>query len=325
MFEEESGTSHWRSKSCLRRIAIGAVAVSCLYAFYMAWVLHYPAVGGLVVDQSTGQAIAGAEVYKAAEGYVFPQERDRLVMGGVGNVVVPVKGTFSFRGGVGLRWGSMWPFQYVDRVALWVYAKDCIPVELSEANNVTAESLRGGVYGKSFKKDGDWEVFPSPYGTFRRKHLFLRGWIYKIEMVKAVSQEQWEAKCDRTLSLASESPSETTEHSAENAWLFNDLTGYLERWPEGEKSPNYFSELLGTGYIASCDYLQEQWAFGTMRKDSLASLFVRNQTILQLAQKVTMQREPIRAKVEQSSLQDMRDLTPCIERLLKQQEPKRRR
>jgi hypothetical protein len=198
----------------------------------MAWVLHYPAVGGLVVDQSTGQAIAGAEVYKAAEGYVFPQERDRLVRGGVGNVVVPVKGTFSFRGGVGLRWGSMCLFQYVDRVALWVYAKDHIPVELSEANNVTAESLRGGVYGKLFKKDGDWEVFPSPYGTFRRRHGFLRGWIYKIEMVKTVSQEHWEAKCDRTLSLASESPSGTTEHSAENAWLFNDLTGYLERWPE---------------------------------------------------------------------------------------------
>ncbi len=113
-------------------------------------------------------------------------------MGGEENVAVPITGTFSFRGGVGLRWGFLWPFQYVDRVALWIYAKDYIPIELSEANEVTSDSLRGGVYGKSFRKEGDWEVFPTPYGTFRRKHLFLRGWIYKIEMVKAVSQEQWE-------------------------------------------------------------------------------------------------------------------------------------
>ena len=144
MVEEEEGTRHSGSKSCLRRLVIILAAVACLYSLYMTWVLRYPAVRGVVVDQDTGQAIPGAEIYKAAEGYAFPQESDQLRMGGEGHAVLSEKGTFSFWGGLALRWG-LWPLQNVDRVALWVYAKDYVPMKFSEMDDVTTESLKGGI------------------------------------------------------------------------------------------------------------------------------------------------------------------------------------
>jgi hypothetical protein len=306
-------------RSLVQRIGLGALAAFSIYMLYMAWVLHYPMLQGIVLDRLTGIPILSAQVYKAAQGSVFPSEKAVLGMGGEDNVTVPANGVFSFRGGLGLSWGLLWPFQNVDRVAIWVYAKDYIPLELSEPDSVSRESLEGGAYWHSFKKDGDWEIFPSTSGTVKRRRLLGRGWTYRIEMVKAVTKEQWVEKCNRTLAFSSDFPSGRYTQCPEDQWVFQDLVGYLDKWPEDEAAPHYMAALLQTGYVASCDYLNKQLISGEISSGTLLLLYKRNQEILRLAEHVPRQTDLVAAKVQDRSLQSMRGLMPCMRAHLTEQ------
>ena len=281
MFEEESGTRGPGSKSRLRWVVIAALAVSCLYAFYMVWVLHYPAIRGVVVDQTTGQAIPGAEIYTTAQGYVFPQEKAVLDMNGGSHAAVASGGMFSFSGGVGMRWGLFWPLQYVNGAGLEVYAREYMPIEFSEVNRITPGSWRPTTCEETFRKEGDWEVFSSVYGTLKRRRLFLRGWTYRIEMIKAVSQEQWEKKCHETELLNSlYVPKEISDE-----WLFDDLTGYLERWPEGEKAGEHYKLLCETANLVPCNpYERDDFVKGRLTRARLQTYCARAAKIIALAE-----------------------------------------
>jgi len=299
-----------------RRWARLIVVLLGLYNLYTCVTLRRPPIHGVVFDASTGMPIAGVEVFAAARFTIFaPVETAENQVGGGAYCVTDSQGRFSMPA-----CSCVW----------WEPVKDAdAPDPRDLAIPKWMNNLEMRLWGKDYVTQNlggppSWFIPyftpPTENPTFSRWRLPVAGYFYRIVLRAPEDESSWEEKCRETERAAPHLPDEIA-----GRWLFNDLTGYLERWPAGEKAPNYFSELLGTGYIASCDYLQGQWATGAMTRDTLAGLFARNQRILQLAQNVTMQREPIRAKVEQGSLQEMRDLTLCIERLLQQQAPKRGR
>jgi hypothetical protein len=303
-----------------RRFLLALLGLACLYVLCMAWVLHYPAVRGVVVDRDNRQPIPGVEVYEAAEGYFFPQEKAVLSMGGETSRCTSADGAFSFKGGVGMRWGFFWPLQYVDRVALWVYAKDYIPLSIAEVNAMTSASLKQSTHKGSYRREGEREVFPDEYGLVERERLFLQGWGLRIEMVKPLNKEQWEVKCRRTLAFRSENPSGAYDVHPEDAWVFQDLTAYLERWPEDDKAGNYLLILMDQ--IARGDSpanIDDELRSGELRCTELPAIVEKNNKILKLASSMAPPKQPYRVTVTfpsyEQRLKAIQECTAYLEQL----------
>jgi hypothetical protein len=72
------------------------------------------------------------------------------------------------------------------------------------------------------------------------------GFYAHIALAKPIDEVGWRRQCDLTIQTHDEG------HGSEE-WLFHDLTGYLERWPEGEEAGEYIIELsdLGMEFSAS--------------------------------------------------------------------------
>lgn len=67
-------------------------------------------------------------------------------------------------------------------------------------------------------------------------------------------------------------------------WLFTDLTGYLERWPEGEKAGEYYKLLWETAAFRSCDFMRQDLASGQLSRDELKLYCQRGSRIISIAE-----------------------------------------
>jgi len=144
-------------------------------------------------------------------------------------------------------------------VVLLVLRKvDGIEMIFYEKNYVTI-SVKTPVhlYGKKWNEDGV---------TVEKK---AKGYVLTVKMKRATSEEAWRLKCDLTI-LAKEEGFGTDE------WVFNDLTGYLQRWPDGKKAGVYIMKLVYLGLAMYEPFWDSPISNPAQRKKCLAA----EQTIL---------------------------------------------
>ena len=140
------------------------------------------------------------------------------------------------------------------------------------------------------QSDGfDWleDPIPTQMGASKiisarltRKGSTKAGFDYSINLKRAVSEQEWIQKCTWTINVSAsrEEPFQT--------WLFNDLTGYLEKWPEGEKAGDYMYAALKTGLLLSPERITELMREGKLTLQSLEMYRTRNESLLRISGQV---------------------------------------
>ena len=136
------------------------------------------------------------------------------------------------------------------------------------------------------------------------------GFQYRLLVKRAVTQEDWEKKCALTKQIAS------SQGEPYRTWLFNDLTGYLERWPQGEKAGGCMEAALSTGMGASCGYIRDELTTGRITIGQLRVYQERNALLLDLGRRVPPPAlDGIRYKSYVSSLESLEKTNKCIEEI----------
>ena len=287
-----------------RRIRRVIASLIGIYLFFVVITIWCPPVRGIVVDAQTGKRIAGVQVHLQSRGVsLLGVEAGNMVLWGkMLKTTTGADGRFSFRGNAArsrLDEGSFLdvfsPFQWITRVQLTVWAPG---------------------YGTRIISMPSYFFLPwwaetnvSRKWSANRLRIPVWGFRTKILIDKPSGEEEWRKQCDFTI-FAKE------EGFASDSWVFNDLTGYLHRWPQGKKARKYFESLLGTGLIDSCQTLQEDWDNGKIKRSELEAQLKRSKTILSLHQKVAIVKEPIAAYSEQREIELLMKTVPCAEKLL---------
>jgi len=287
------------------KLTLVAVILYNVIAFFLMWC---PPVRGVVVDIDTGKPIRGAIVQKFGEGpFIFPSEKIEglHVAGADAQATTGANGRFSFPpaavrptpGKAG--WlGTLYPFQWFNTVKVRVWEKDYIGVN----------SYKKGLWwSKSNPRDS------GGYCKVVRYRIPFIGFFYRISLKKAVTEKEWVTKIGSVNLSGLPLPQ---SKDVEQQRLFDDLTGYLERWPKGEKAGFYFQRLLETGLVESCGTLRGDWRERKITRQELLKYYKRNKRILSLVSKVSMETEPIAAHSEERAIQAMRGWLPCAEELL---------
>ena len=246
-------------------LLVGEGALQILFQYQR----RCPPVSGVVVDRDTGRPIAGAFVTRQMLG----MSRNLLYyLGGSGGptpllpfagVLTNPEGRFSFPADRTVMKVSESgdPFIYVygpdirQAIRLVVYSPEYIPVRSQEKGFdwKKEEWLSLDQEHTHDMRNPKWKVVgPTGFSVTRSGSLWT-GYQYRIEMIKAVTEAQWEEKCHETWLLNSL----YIPKSISDEWLLNDLTGYLERWPDTPYEKARLPMLLG-GY-AKADYQHNEW------------------------------------------------------------------
>jgi hypothetical protein len=225
----------WWAKPLKAFLAV--LLVYNILAFLLMWC---PPVKGVVVDISTGKPIEGAIVQKAAGGpFIFPSlwPGGAHTGGAFSQTVTDKSGRFSFPGAFAHPTPSeyswfmvLWPFQWVDRVDLRAWDKNYVGV-------LCAKRGLWWLRDRPNRSEGVCEV--------RRYRLPILGFYYQILLKQPMTEKEWVVK------IGSVSLDLNGQGSAEQGRLFSDLTGYLERWPEGEKAGEFIIQLADLGMAVS--------------------------------------------------------------------------
>ena len=229
-----------------RKVAGGLVVLSCIAGCValVGWMQWCPSIKGVVLDKETGKPVAGAEIVRIGQGPLLLSAESHVFYDSeAGSARTDAQGRFQIKGTARNAGGSFvtLPPGWVSSVALNVYAEDYIPAEIHE--NVWGEHGQPPRYTAT---GGGWEEASSGQAVVKRRRSFFRGYQYVVELVKPKSEEDWQEKCRiTTLFHDLYVPREFSDR-----WLFNDLTGYLERWPEGEKAGEYLGMAMFTALVA---------------------------------------------------------------------------
>ena len=212
------------------RLTLVAVILYNVIAFIFMWC---PPVRGVVVDIDTGKPIQGAIVQKSASGpfLIYSEGPSGARTGGAdAQMVTGPDGHFSFPGAFAhptrehySAFDVYWPFQWLDAIDLSVWQRDFI--------------------GASSFEEGMWWTQESPerssgYCKVQRIRIPILGFWYRILLKKATTQDEWEVKIG-SVDLGGTAKGNEQEQQR----LFDDLTGYLERWPKGEMGRQYLVDL----------------------------------------------------------------------------------
>jgi hypothetical protein len=252
----------------IRRILL--VFVILLICCITACQVHYykarktPAVSGRVVDIETGVPIAGADVLVAI--YGFPSNPIAAIASPPRWTLTRAylktdnKGEFFFPSEIpplknaGNSWWSYAVFGPDRQIGIGVY--------VFPKDHVTVASRNEGF---------DWNEDPlyllgpkdekgKPLINVLRRHNNQSAFEYTLKTKKAESEKEWEAKCASTLLHYQDVAHWESLDEPGKTCLFNDLVGYLERYPQGEKAGNYMEEIryvvapLGVSYLDEHDY-----------------------------------------------------------------------
>ena len=244
-------------------------ALVLLYSLYACVTMRRPPIRGVVVDKETGRPVAGAEICGGV-GYtvLFPSETADKQRGGGAYCVADGQGRFYLPAMSGV---MLWPertgtggwilpnplylvlVKWATSIELIVHSQDYVTVDSKEEARWWKRETYRTAEGDSRAAAGR----PSPvslgmersYWTVKRFRLPVLGYWYRIELVRARTQADWEGKC-RLTQLATQRIDSLTA----DRWIFDDLTGYLERWPKGEKAGVYIVGLGDLGMALYPDY-----------------------------------------------------------------------
>jgi hypothetical protein len=217
---------------------------ACQIHYYRA--RRTPTVSGRVVDIETGEPIKDTDVLVKIYGFpsdpiaAFASPPKWLLASGI--LKTDSEGKFSFPSQVppledsGVSWLSYLLWGPDEQIGIGV---DAFPKEY-----ITVASESEGF---------DWNKDPYFFTGYNgendksnicvsRQELEKQGFEYLIETKKAITEKDWQIKCHETI-LHYYSP---TEKGTE--WLFRDLVGYLEKYPNGEKAGVYIGKAM---FIAS--------------------------------------------------------------------------
>lgn len=257
-----------------------------------------PPVSGVVVDRDTGEPIGGAFVTRQMLG----MSRNPVYYLGGSSGPTPLlpfasqetdrQGRFAFPADktVMKPADSGDPFIYLygpdirQALRIIVYSADYVPVRSKEEGFdwKKEEWLSLDQEHTSDMRNPKWKVIGPTGFSVIRSGDFGAGYHYRIEMVKAVTEAQWEEKCHDTWLLNSLYVSKDIS----DEWLFNDLAGYLERWPEGEKAGEYYALIWETAALGTCDYVREALARGELTRARLRTRCERGERILSLTNRL---------------------------------------
>lgn len=277
------------------RIFLGFVAIllcgitACQVHYYKA--RRTPAVAGKVVDIETGEPIKGADV--SVQVFGFPSNPIAAIASPpkwqlAGDMLkTDSQGSFSFPSQVppledsGVSWWSyiLWGPNKQTGIGVNVYTKDHITVA---SDSEGFEWKLDDFYETYFRGENNEKLV-----TVERERKGERSFEYTIKVKTAKTERDWEIKCKDTIlhtGLGRE-PDET--------WVFNDLVGYLERFPEGEKAGDYVLLLLDR--IAHGDSEANiDWGVssGELDQKAIPILIKRNEKIIELASKITPTNHP---------------------------------
>ena len=249
------------------------------YNLYACETLRRPPVGGQIVDADTGKPVAGAEVCVYLQfSILMPVETADSQGGRVDLAKTDAQGRFFLRPRSGLLWlgddpdngpynslFGLYPGKWTNTVVLWVYSPALVTSELRDD------------HPRFFRAS-----YHEYYATATRTRLPLLGYYYTIQIRQAKSEADWEGKCHNTINAAALG----VPRSTGDRWLFNDLTGYLEKWPDGEKAGEYMYAALKTGLLFSPDRIKELMREGKLTSKDLKMYRKRNEVLLDLSRKV---------------------------------------
>jgi hypothetical protein len=261
----------WWGKTA--KLAAVAVILYNVVTFFAMWC---PPVRGVVLDIDTHKPIAGAIVQKDAVGpfAFFPAmtQAGGRTGGGDAQAKTDASGRFSFPGVLAHptsrthSWFDvLWPFQWLDTIDIKVWHVDYI-----------------GAY--SCAKGMWWREMPpyhsAGYCEVKRYRIPLLGFRYTILLKKPQTEADWRVKIGSVNLAGIEGGNE-----AEDERLFDDLTGYLERWPQGEMAGEYYKLLWETANLAPCNpYEREDFLRGVVTRERLQTYCDRAAKIIALSE-----------------------------------------
>jgi hypothetical protein len=259
------------------------VIVLLLICFYESCKL--PKISGVVLDMESGRPIAGADVQAIYMGSNISLTSGRSMgIGGGGMSQTDAQGRFSFH-------SSFIPYP---KKSLWLlaYSKDYMPYfSTSEGFNPLLDN------------DVTFEV--------KREGSRLKGYYYTIRLKKPETEPQWQSKIETVKRISMDA----CGGDQIDEWLFNDLVGYLERYPQGNEAGEYFEKLLVTQPY-DCETLSDFLANGDLTKSQIPTYYKRNQKIVELADKVNLPTEPISANCTRDIIESKREATKCFESIM---------
>jgi len=270
---------------------------ACQVHYYMA--RRTPAVSGKVVDIETGQPIAGADVMVVIHG--FPSDPAAAVASsGVfiagGDLKTDSEGKFLFASQTPrIKDSGTTLMSYI----FWGPEKQIgIEVNVFSKEHMTAASKTEGL---DWKEDPFFEIgYEGKNGDrlvrVSRKKQLKGEYQYLIETKKAVTEKEWQLKCHDTL-LSCHDPEQKGDE-----WLFNDLVGYLERFPDGEKAGEYLKLAWQGNQILCPNCAIEEYKKGNLTKEQLNIDYKRACKLIQLEEKNLILAEGAKSKANNTIL-----------------------
>lgn len=238
---------------CLAVLATLVTVMRCQQHYQQ--LAKVPAISGIVLDKATRRPIGGVKVMASVLGF----SRNPIV-GLAGSSgpwpVLPNKAVSTDEIGRFETPGGQVPLSGPDSGGDWRRLVGppktvCTEVILYHPEFITVvERTRLEGLGPEYSRFGDPPQ--ATVGDVRRIGDYSSGYHYTIYLKRAQTESDWALKCKATILLA-----DRFAEADRDTMLFNDLTGYLERWPEGEKRDLYMELLLRTAkYFDPEDYDQ---------------------------------------------------------------------
>lgn len=262
-----------KRKGCLLWFLVVALA----YVLLTLWAQWTPPVRGVVVDAETGQPIPNAEIIREGLGGSFFLEP--RMWGWEESAKTDGRGKFSIGGTLKLSNAPLGgidvpiPIKFINKVDLYVYHPDYV---------TSFTEIEIG-------KVGFTDRVVTRKESFEEKRILYESMRFKIKLTKPKTERDWVEKCDQDI----RSYMQFQNQHRVDEWLFNDLVGYLERYPNGEKAGEYALLLLDRLAIGdSRANIDEEFRSGELDLEKIKLIIERNLRIIEAVSKVTPPSHP---------------------------------
>jgi hypothetical protein len=239
-----------------------------IYILLTLWMQWTPPVRGVVVDAETGEPIPGVEIIRQGNGGAISGIG---IVSTAGCKQTHENGRFSIWGTLESTMSTWWsyfvPIWSIERIQLYIYHPDYV------TSFTEVEIGRIGLTDRIVCNHESFEEGRVLYESMR----------FKIKLAKPKTERDWSEKCGQAV----RSYMEFQDHYGVDGWLFNDLVGYLERYPRGEKAWDYFTQLFP---LTGGDYerrdIKTAYLEGKYTKKDVEEIYRRNKKLIELSEKV---------------------------------------
>ena len=271
--------------------------LSAGYLLFVCVAIWCPRVRGVVVDARTGRPVPDAQILVRPAGFFMlaVEAGNEALEGKTLSARTSSTGRFSVPGSAVRPWpweaGALnvfSPLQWITHVQIAVWAPGYGTKVIEIPSYAVVPWWR-----KSGDREG-WNV--------SRLRLPVWGFWVHMALRKPEGEKEWRRVCGQAVTAHAEGiiPDE---------WLFNDLTGYLERWPQGEMAGEYYKLLWETANLAPCNpYEREDFLRGVVTRERLQTYCDRAAKIIALSEMLEkppagLAKDEFRWKVEEEKKQ----------------------